>query len=289
MRRRRAGRGRSRGIFLVGGSSRMPLVATLLHRALGIAPTMIEQPELAVAEGSIQNPPAAEPAPTSADPSWPTVDLTKRPATSSPRRILADPRVRIGAAAAAVVLAAAVGTAAFALSGPSGQGDREEHGSALAAGSASASASPSPSVSYAPGVDPCLVGSWLQVSNTSTNTIDGKKVQFVTVSGRKTTAFTADGTIEVVFEQEVGTATVNGNKWDDITNGRAVGRFQAGGGNIIYTGWSAAGTWELRRNGSRNNSGALSMSIEPESYVCSGDTLSFGTSFYAETMNRIKS
>jgi actin-like ATPase involved in cell morphogenesis len=42
------------GVFLVGGSSRIPLLATLLHRALGEAPVVIEQPELVVAEGSVQ-------------------------------------------------------------------------------------------------------------------------------------------------------------------------------------------------------------------------------------------
>ncbi|MEV6931892.1 Hsp70 family protein [Dactylosporangium sp. NPDC051485] len=41
------------GVFLVGGSSRMPLVATLLHRELKRAPVAIEQPELVVAEGSM--------------------------------------------------------------------------------------------------------------------------------------------------------------------------------------------------------------------------------------------
>ncbi|MGN9914010.1 Hsp70 family protein [Phytohabitans sp. LJ34] len=45
--------GQVAGVFLVGGSSRMPLMATLLHRALGAAPEVIEQPELVVAEGSI--------------------------------------------------------------------------------------------------------------------------------------------------------------------------------------------------------------------------------------------
>ncbi|MEV0564037.1 Hsp70 family protein [Dactylosporangium sp. NPDC050588] len=40
-------------VILVGGASRMPLVATMLHRALGIAPTVIDQPELVVAAGSI--------------------------------------------------------------------------------------------------------------------------------------------------------------------------------------------------------------------------------------------
>ncbi len=40
-------------LFLVGGSSRIPLAATLLHRAFGLAPTAIEQPELVVAEGAL--------------------------------------------------------------------------------------------------------------------------------------------------------------------------------------------------------------------------------------------
>jgi actin-like ATPase involved in cell morphogenesis len=40
------------GMFLVGGSSRIPLAAGLLHRELGIAPTVLEQPELVVASGA---------------------------------------------------------------------------------------------------------------------------------------------------------------------------------------------------------------------------------------------
>ncbi|WP_203898156.1 Hsp70 family protein [Virgisporangium aliadipatigenens] len=48
------------GIFLVGGASRMPLVATLLHQAFGTAPTILDQPELVVARGSLTIPdPAA--------------------------------------------------------------------------------------------------------------------------------------------------------------------------------------------------------------------------------------
>jgi hypothetical protein len=48
-----------RGLFLVGGSSRVPLVSTLLHQRLAVAPTLIEQPELVVALGSLLA--AAEP------------------------------------------------------------------------------------------------------------------------------------------------------------------------------------------------------------------------------------
>jgi molecular chaperone DnaK (HSP70) len=43
------------GLLLVGGSSRVPMVATLLHRTLNIPPVATEQPELIVAEGALQS------------------------------------------------------------------------------------------------------------------------------------------------------------------------------------------------------------------------------------------
>ncbi|WP_025274316.1 Hsp70 family protein [Haloglycomyces albus] len=61
------------GVFLVGGSSRLPLVAQVLHEQVAIAPTVLEQPELPVSEGAIravqtrqrvQSPPQSPPAPT---------------------------------------------------------------------------------------------------------------------------------------------------------------------------------------------------------------------------------
>ncbi|GAA4737317.1 Hsp70 family protein [Phytohabitans rumicis] len=48
------------GLFLVGGSTRMPLVAALLHRSLGLVPTVIDRPELVVAEGSLRVPASAD-------------------------------------------------------------------------------------------------------------------------------------------------------------------------------------------------------------------------------------
>jgi molecular chaperone DnaK len=41
------------GIFLVGGSSRIPLAAHLIHTGLGVAPTTLDQPETVVAEGAL--------------------------------------------------------------------------------------------------------------------------------------------------------------------------------------------------------------------------------------------
>ncbi|MFK3985306.1 Hsp70 family protein [Micromonospora sp. NPDC050397] len=50
------------GLFLVGGSSRVPLVARMLHAELGVAPTVLEQPELPVAEGALAELTVAAPA-----------------------------------------------------------------------------------------------------------------------------------------------------------------------------------------------------------------------------------
>lgn len=55
------------GLFLVGGSSRVPLVARLLHAELGVAPTVLEQPELPVVEGALAEF-VAPPAPVGAAP-----------------------------------------------------------------------------------------------------------------------------------------------------------------------------------------------------------------------------
>ncbi|MBE8524330.1 Hsp70 family protein [Amycolatopsis sp. H6(2020)] len=51
IRRARLAPGQLAGVYLVGGPSRMPLLATLLGRQLGVAPTTQDQPETAVAFG----------------------------------------------------------------------------------------------------------------------------------------------------------------------------------------------------------------------------------------------
>ena len=42
------------GIFLVGGSSRIPLVSRLVHRRSGVMPTSLDQPETVVARGALR-------------------------------------------------------------------------------------------------------------------------------------------------------------------------------------------------------------------------------------------
>lgn len=55
------------GLLLVGGSSRIPLVTSVLHHALGISTTLAEQPELALAEGSLHAAPVPADGPGGAD------------------------------------------------------------------------------------------------------------------------------------------------------------------------------------------------------------------------------
>jgi hypothetical protein len=62
------------GVFLVGGSSRIPLAATLLHRAVRVSPTAIEQPELVVAEGSAREHNHATVRPPNVDDTGPQAD-----------------------------------------------------------------------------------------------------------------------------------------------------------------------------------------------------------------------
>ncbi|MEV0569627.1 Hsp70 family protein [Dactylosporangium sp. NPDC050588] len=71
------------GVFLVGGGSRIPLVATLLHQALGTAPTAVEQPEMVVAQGSLGAPAQPGPAgqPASAPVSGPAFPTSSPPVT----------------------------------------------------------------------------------------------------------------------------------------------------------------------------------------------------------------
>ncbi|GAB3986458.1 transporter substrate-binding domain-containing protein [Plantactinospora veratri] len=70
-------------VVLVGGASRMPLAATLLHRVLGVAPVVTEQPELVVAEGALAVSPD-DMLPTGPAPAPPGLPPTGSPPTGSP-------------------------------------------------------------------------------------------------------------------------------------------------------------------------------------------------------------
>jgi hypothetical protein len=106
------GRDELAGVFLVGGSSRIPLVASRLHARLGVAPTVPEQPELPVAFGGLLAADVARPAAAGTEdwgaqpaggPAWPAAEPVVEPAVSRRRR-----RGLLAGVLAAVLLAAAL-------------------------------------------------------------------------------------------------------------------------------------------------------------------------------------
>ena len=99
------------GLFLVGGSSRIPMVATLLQKELGVAPTIIEQPEMVVAEGSLR--------------AW--VNVGVQPAEAQPGAVggPAQSFPGAGAAAAGAAAAGAAGAAKFASGGGAHEADED--------------------------------------------------------------------------------------------------------------------------------------------------------------------
>ncbi|MBP2331050.1 actin-like ATPase involved in cell morphogenesis [Kibdelosporangium banguiense] len=156
------------GIYLVGGSSRMPLVATLIAEQLRVVPTSLDQPETAVALGAhhvpyegismrTQNVPSAlsqdqptatmapvRPAyrpPTPASPStgfpqpFPAPPLPSNFPSAQPPPKKPNRKILIGVAAAVVVVLAVVGLVIFLPSNglPSAQdcasvGERDDKG-----------------------------------------------------------------------------------------------------------------------------------------------------------------
>jgi actin-like ATPase involved in cell morphogenesis len=111
------------GVYLVGGSTRIPLVATLLHEALGVAPTVTEQPELVVAEGALLTmaaPDAPAPAVAPAVVSPAGDDTLTTPAVATRPRVRRRRRSRAPAVVAAclvVVLAAGLAVTGYWLIG----------------------------------------------------------------------------------------------------------------------------------------------------------------------------
>ncbi|HEX3591980.1 MAG TPA: type VII secretion-associated protein [Pseudonocardiaceae bacterium] len=137
------------GVFLVGGSSRIPLVARLVYQRLGIIPTTLDQPETVVARGALRavtpDPlrtgglPTQQAGPGRADANAQTVIIQSpftpprpyapRPAqsaappvstaaTTPPRRRPGRRRVLLGAVALVIVAAAAVGVLTATRGGP---------------------------------------------------------------------------------------------------------------------------------------------------------------------------
>jgi actin-like ATPase involved in cell morphogenesis len=109
------------GILLVGGSSRIPLVASRLHTRFGVAPTVPEQPELPVAYGALLTPAPPMPAPPVSappvspaappPPGYPPPSFQPPPPVAAPVAVKPRRRSRIPVFALVVLLLAGCGFA----------------------------------------------------------------------------------------------------------------------------------------------------------------------------------
>ncbi|MGI5147293.1 Hsp70 family protein [Plantactinospora sp. CA-294935] len=277
-------------VFLSGGSSRMPAVATALHRALDIAPSVVEQPELVVAEGSLRipvgsgepatagtsaAPPTAEPATAGTGAGAPGGRFDRWAALSRSRRV----QVAGAAVAVAAVLATATVAAAVAGGGDPNRGTGSAGAApASAPATPSASGSPRPSVTptvTAAGVDACMVGTWRSLGGQSDKKIDNQSIQFSGGAGTVQT-YTADGKVTLNFNKTTDkTATYRGVKWRERTRGTASANVYHRNGVEYVSGVRAKGTIVLYRGSSRNASVPLSLLLEPTEYICTGDTMRF--------------
>ncbi|MEJ3749709.1 Hsp70 family protein [Actinomycetes bacterium KLBMP 9797] len=263
-------------IFLAGGSSRMPAVAGKLHRAFGIAPTRVDQPELAVAEGSlraatIRHRDTAAPQPTRAD-TGPPASVRPQPAPPPAPARTRPSRRRLVWAAAAVAGAVGLAVTLAQLATSRGEGS-------LAAPSASPSAAVSPSVtaspspSYPPGIDPCLLGTWRVTANEVWGLIDDVRVLYNGGAGVLIT-YRADGTTATDYNKmQPRTVRYGGATWSDVNRGTTSGRYYAENGTITSTTAKSNVTFTLRRNGKVNASGKANFFPEPAQYRCTGNTL----------------
>lgn len=256
-------------VFLTGGATRMPAVATAVHRAVGRPPVTIDQPELAVAEGSL-----AVPRQQTATPGAALAAADGVGTAAGGRRRLSRRRV-VGAVGTGLILIVSAAAGAVGLiargdgspaANPSGTADPS-----LSAVAGEPSASPSPS--YPPGVDPCLLGSWQRTGSERTGEFGGRKVVFVGGTGVVLT-FDADGRSQAVFSPDPpGVAVADGVRWEESFDGRITSRYFADGSELLYSNSISEGTYKYTRNGRLDNDGPLVAGVSPETYRCTEDRL----------------
>jgi len=181
-----------------------------------------------------------------------------------------------GALIAVIAVAAVlVGLAAYGVVGLAGDRSNNSHNH-LATGPShrprpTPSASPKPSPSST--LDQCLFGTWRQTLEQFPDTLDNVPVTFSGGAG-VTQIFSAAGVNTLQYSNATYTAHENGNTWTQVDNGTATVNYATQDGMLLSSDLVQSGTWTLYENGSYSNSGPLSENIEPDRYLCSGNSLS---------------
>ena len=267
------------GLYLVGGASRIPLVATLLHRSFGIAPTVVEQPELAVAEGSLHvDRVGAAPLPPVPQPLW-APEPPPEPPPEPARRPARNRRTALVATIAVAALLAAAGAVwAFGR-------DPNRPPAGLDASSAAPSAPVSPSRSMTP--EECVVGTWDQVRITYSN-VNYYGTTVTTTGSGSVYVYRADGTGRTELNNTTYTGQGGGNTYEEIHNGWLTWRYRAGSGRLIFTDTVTSGTATIKVNGRVRETHALRVSGDDSSvdYACDATGMSISSESYTLDLRR---
>ncbi|GIF46236.1 Hsp70 protein [Asanoa ferruginea] len=267
------------GVYLVGGASRYPLVATLLHQAFGVTPTTVEQPELAVAEGAA--------GPGASDGTPPTRVL---PAGAAPRGRRFSRRAAVLAAGVATITIAGAVALALRPDNPDNPADpRSLVGSTTPSTTTpSASATPTPTPSpkaYNPLIDQCLIGAWQATLWEGPATIGGVDVTVNLVGTKLMRHYDGKGTVwEDLRDGVVRQGKKGGRTYQQVFNGFTVWGYRSQGdpafpqtgtsrGRAFFQNARTKGRIVTKVDGSVRNNVAFAATTSPEEYFCTTTVL----------------
>jgi len=197
------------------------------------------------------------------------------PAPSPRQRMSRRTLIAVTAAAALLVALAGYGVAALATGGRHGQHPAVAGSPGPSRGSSHRTRpktvdSPSPSPSST--LDSCLFGTWKETSEDDPAMFNSTSVVWVGGPGI-TQIFRPDG-VNIIEDHGARFIThQGGNTWTNIVTGRGSVHYVTHNGVLLSSNLSVSGRWELLENGSYNNSGPMTIGMDPDSYFCSGNTL----------------
>lgn len=264
------------GLFLVGGASRIPFATTLLHRELGLVPTTIEQPELAVAEGSLHALPRLGPAPPVSGRPPPVPGRPLSGPLSAPPAAAAPPPMGIVIGAAVAVVAVLIGLAIAAIvlddqrDNPTGlnPGGGSSQSSSDTAGGSLGERPAEPSTEAA--IDGCLLGTWIETRHT----IPLPHYSYTLTGSGAVHRVRPDGAASVDYGE--GTAFVNQAQLPGfriIYKGRITHKILTMDGRIHTRDAKAEGTVSTEYNGREVAGEKLRAAPGPFDYRCAGNSL----------------
>jgi hypothetical protein len=211
---------------------------------------------------------------------------------AAPRR-RSRPAMIAGAAAAVVLLAGLTAWGVLAVASPGSRGGHAPAADALAGPSRHPRASPKTGASAATTLpspastlDPCVIGTWTATSEDIPGTLNGEAIVYAGAGSKQ--IFRPDGVDVVDYGSGTRYFTHDGGSlWTWIVKGAGTLHWETQGGQVYLSDEATHGSWELLENGNLNNSGTLTLSLQPERYTCTASTLGlFGADGTSIVMSR---